>query len=71
MMVGTQRLDGSLPPVNSPKSYGITKPLSLAGPSSADVKRNVELEKVSFVCVSPENCSTVERIRCLRFLAFS
>jgi hypothetical protein len=35
-----------LPPLNSPKSYGITKPLSLAGPSSADIKRNVELEKV-------------------------
>lgn len=46
MMVGTQNLGGSLPPLNSPKSYGITKPLSLAGPSSADIKRNVELEKV-------------------------
>jgi poly(A) polymerase len=45
MMVGTQNLGGSLPPLNSPKSYGITKPLSLAGPSSADIKRNVELEK--------------------------
>ncbi|CAH8377905.1 unnamed protein product [Eruca vesicaria subsp. sativa] len=43
MMVGTQRVDGSV--VNSPKSYGITKPLSLAGPSSADFKRNLELEK--------------------------
>ena len=39
MMVGTQS-------VNSPKSYGITKPLSLAGPSAADFKRNLELEKV-------------------------
>ncbi|KAF2541958.1 hypothetical protein F2Q68_00028999 [Brassica cretica] len=38
MMVGTQS-------VNSPKSYGITKPLSLAGPSAADFKRNLELEK--------------------------
>ncbi|EOA16056.1 hypothetical protein CARUB_v10004188mg [Capsella rubella] len=45
MMVGTQSLGGSLPPLSSPKSYGITKPLSLAGPSSADIKRNVELEK--------------------------
>lgn len=52
MMVGTQNLGGSLPPVNSPKSYGITKPLSLAGPSAADIKRNVELEKVSLVFVS-------------------
>ncbi|CAH2077133.1 unnamed protein product [Thlaspi arvense] len=45
MMVGTQRVDGSLPPLNSPKSYGITKPLSIAGPSAADTKRNLELEK--------------------------
>ncbi|KAF8097024.1 hypothetical protein N665_0296s0007 [Sinapis alba] len=43
MMVGTQRVDDGS--VNSPKSYGITKPLSLAGPSAADFKRNLELEK--------------------------
>lgn len=46
MMVGTQRVDGGSV-VNSPKSYGITKPLSLAGPSPADFKRNLELEKVN------------------------
>ncbi|CAH8335759.1 unnamed protein product [Eruca vesicaria subsp. sativa] len=34
-MVGTQAV----------KSYGITKPLSLSGPSAADLKRNSELEK--------------------------
>ncbi|XP_013635902.1 PREDICTED: nuclear poly(A) polymerase 2 isoform X1 [Brassica oleracea var. oleracea] len=34
-MVGTQAL----------KSYGITKPLSVSGPSAADLKRNLELEK--------------------------
>ncbi|CAN8273205.1 unnamed protein product [Cochlearia groenlandica] len=44
-MVGTQRLASSLPPLDSPKSYGITKPLSLAGPSATDIKRNKELEK--------------------------
>ncbi|KAF8085574.1 hypothetical protein N665_0663s0019 [Sinapis alba] len=34
-MVSTQAL----------KSYGITKPLSVSGPSAADLKRNLELEK--------------------------
>ncbi|XP_022729105.1 nuclear poly(A) polymerase 4 isoform X3 [Durio zibethinus] len=28
-----------------PKKYGITKPISLAGPSEADIQRNTELEK--------------------------
>ncbi|CAH2060637.1 unnamed protein product [Thlaspi arvense] len=37
-MVGTQSLE-------TLKSYGITKPLSVAGPSAADLKRNLELEK--------------------------
>lgn len=43
-MVGTQAL----------KSYGITKPLSVSGPSAADLKRNLELEKVtnqSLLCI--------------------
>ncbi|XP_010526081.1 PREDICTED: nuclear poly(A) polymerase 4 isoform X2 [Tarenaya hassleriana] len=48
-MVGTQRLDDGPSPLPEPqksqKIYGITKPLSLAGPSPADVKRNAELEK--------------------------
>ncbi|XP_020883616.1 nuclear poly(A) polymerase 2 isoform X3 [Arabidopsis lyrata subsp. lyrata] len=38
--------DGSSPPVvKALKTYGITKPLSIAGPCAADVKRNLELEK--------------------------
>ncbi|XP_010417364.1 PREDICTED: nuclear poly(A) polymerase 2-like isoform X2 [Camelina sativa] len=50
-MVSTQqRTDdgsGSSPPEVKAilKSYGITKPLSVAGPCAADVKRNFELEK--------------------------
>ncbi|XP_010472608.1 PREDICTED: nuclear poly(A) polymerase 2-like isoform X2 [Camelina sativa] len=50
-MVSTQqRTDdgsGSSPPVVKAllKSYGITKPLSVAGPCAADLKRNFELEK--------------------------
>ncbi|KAL1224583.1 Nuclear poly(A) polymerase 2 [Cardamine amara subsp. amara] len=45
-MVATQRLnDGSSLTVKALKSYGITKPLSIAEPSPADVKRNLELEK--------------------------
>lgn len=49
-MVSTQQHtddDGSSPPVKALKSYGITKPLSIAGPCAADVKRNLELEKVA------------------------
>ncbi|ESQ50272.1 hypothetical protein EUTSA_v10001908mg [Eutrema salsugineum] len=42
-MVGTQRSEE--PPVKALKSYGITKPLSVTGPSAADLKRNLELEK--------------------------
>lgn len=30
-----------------PKQWGITKPLSLAGPSDMDIQRTKELEKVS------------------------
>lgn len=33
-----------------PKKYGITKPISLAGPSETDIQRNMELEKAIFVC---------------------
>ncbi|CAA7060025.1 unnamed protein product [Microthlaspi erraticum] len=40
-MVATQRSDDEA----ATKSYGITKPLSVAGPSKADLKRNLELEK--------------------------
>ncbi|KAL1097646.1 hypothetical protein V6Z11_D05G049200 [Gossypium hirsutum] len=36
--------NGSLP-LSPPPKYGITKPISLSGPSEADVQRNTELEK--------------------------
>lgn len=59
-MVSTQQRtdDGSSPPVvNALKSYGITKPLSIAGPCAADVKRNLELEKVALCFLFPmDNC---------------
>lgn len=48
VMVSTQQRtddDSSQPVKASLKSYGITEPLSIAGPSAADVKRNLELEK--------------------------
>nr|GMC53831.1 nuclear poly(A) polymerase 4-like isoform X2 [Ipomoea batatas] len=32
-----------LPPI--PKQYGVTKPLSLSGPTDADIRRTKELEK--------------------------
>ncbi|XP_052209473.1 nuclear poly(A) polymerase 4 isoform X2 [Diospyros lotus] len=50
-MVGPENLDGSSPPpplLSQPvitKKYGVTKPISLAGPSEADFQRNAELEK--------------------------
>lgn len=34
------------PPPPPAKQYGVTKPLSLSGPSEADLQRNSELEKV-------------------------
>ena len=34
-------------PAPQPASiYGVTKPISLAGPTDADIQRNIELEKV-------------------------
>ncbi|TYI71971.1 hypothetical protein E1A91_D07G026500v1 [Gossypium mustelinum] len=42
----TQSPNGSLQKQSlPPKNYGITKPISLAGPSEADIQRNTELEK--------------------------
>lgn len=32
-----------------PKKYGVTMPLSLAGPSEADLQRSAALEKVVFL----------------------
>lgn len=46
MMGDSEKLNSSSP---LPKSYGITKPISLAGPTEADHLRNAELEKV-FAC---------------------
>ncbi|KAB2019853.1 hypothetical protein ES319_D07G024900v1 [Gossypium barbadense] len=44
--MGTQSPNGSLQKQSlPPKNYGITKPISLAGPSEADIQRNTELEK--------------------------
>ncbi|XP_039054950.1 nuclear poly(A) polymerase 4-like isoform X1 [Hibiscus syriacus] len=42
----TESPNGSLPlPSPPPQNYGITKPISLAGPTEADNQRNTELEK--------------------------
>ncbi|OMO86631.1 hypothetical protein COLO4_21002 [Corchorus olitorius] len=42
----TRSPNGSLPQqTQPPKKYGITKPISLAGPSEVDIQRNKELEK--------------------------
>lgn len=30
----------------APRHYGVTKPISIAGPSDVDLQRSVELEKV-------------------------
>lgn len=35
----------------APKHRGVTKPLSLAGPSEADLIRTKELEKVCFLAL--------------------
>ncbi|KAI4316081.1 hypothetical protein L6164_024097 [Bauhinia variegata] len=45
-MVGSENPNGaSPPPPQQSKKYGITKPISLAGPTEADFHRNKELEK--------------------------
>lgn len=47
-MVGSDCSTG-LPSVSHPATnYGVTKPISLAGPTDADIHRNIELEKVVF-----------------------
>lgn len=35
-----------------PKQYGVTKPISMAGPKVDDLQRTMELEKVSFIAFS-------------------
>jgi poly(A) polymerase len=43
-MVDSESLNGSSP--QTAAKYGIIKPISLAGPTEADLQRNMELEKV-------------------------
>ncbi|KAJ7965916.1 nuclear poly(a) polymerase [Quillaja saponaria] len=46
-MVGSESPNGSsMGPHHPAKNYGITKPISLAGPTEADLQRNMELEKL-------------------------
>ncbi|KAI4355576.1 hypothetical protein L6164_004335 [Bauhinia variegata] len=45
-MVNSRALGASSPPSQAPtKQYGVTKPISMAGPTEADIKRTSELEK--------------------------
>ncbi|XP_031125822.1 nuclear poly(A) polymerase 4-like isoform X1 [Ipomoea triloba] len=46
-MVGSENSAETLPPSMevAPRNYGVTRPLSLAGPSEADIHRNAALEK--------------------------
>ncbi|EOY26945.1 Nucleic acid binding protein, putative isoform 2 [Theobroma cacao] len=45
-MVSSEGLSGSTPPVAVPvEQYGVTKPISMAGPTEADIQRSRELEK--------------------------
>lgn len=57
-MVGSDSLNSSPSPSPSPaeeklqpKQWGVTKPLSHAGPTDVDIQRNRELEKVRCVMV--------------------
>lgn len=43
ILMGVFNCSTTLPPS---KQYGVTKPLSLAGPTEADIQRTKELEKV-------------------------
>ncbi|KAK9273116.1 hypothetical protein L1049_017923 [Liquidambar formosana] len=45
-MVGSESLSGSSLPPQGGKKFGVTKPISLAGPTEADLQRNLELEKL-------------------------
>ncbi|XP_024930545.3 nuclear poly(A) polymerase 4 isoform X2 [Ziziphus jujuba] len=44
-MVVSGSPNGSQPTSQPAKKYGITKPISVAGPTEADLQRNIELEK--------------------------
>ncbi|RVW20101.1 Nuclear poly(A) polymerase 4 [Vitis vinifera] len=43
-MVSSKGL-GDSPPRQSVKQYGVTKPISVAGPTEVDIQRSLELEK--------------------------
>lgn len=48
-MADSKCITGASPPPPQPVAaikYGVTKPISLAGPTEADIQRNAELEKV-------------------------
>ena len=47
-MVGPESPNGSTPQPAA-KKYGITKPISIAGPTEADLQRNMDMEKVNFI----------------------
>lgn len=60
MAVSGSPVGGSTPPPPPPppqeqaNKLGFTKPISLAGPTTADLHRNAELEKVDLIhCSSP------------------
>ncbi|GLJ30501.1 hypothetical protein SUGI_0603650 [Cryptomeria japonica] len=38
--------EGNCPPAEDAKKYGVTKPISMSGPSDSDLQRNLDLEKV-------------------------
>ncbi|MCD9640671.1 hypothetical protein HAX54_026121 [Datura stramonium] len=44
-MVGSESLTPPTEAAPPPKKYGVTKPLSLSGPTEADLQRNAALEK--------------------------
>lgn len=44
-MAGPESPNGS----SLPKRFGITKPISVAGPNETDLIRNMDLEKVKFL----------------------
>ena len=48
-MVSSKGL-GDSPPRQPVKQYGVTKPISLSGPTEADIQRSLELEKVCVLC---------------------
>ena len=46
-MVSSEGMSGSPPPVAAPVTqYGVTKPISMAGPTEVDIQRSRDLEKV-------------------------